>query len=264
MEERACERWVRQDRESRSGGDRAHGAEARGERVDHDAAAARAARGTRALHDLRGTARDVREIQRVPTRLAVGPRDRFLAALDPLAKRRRRLVRQTVIVLDEIDPPAGESVGQLCKLGRRATEWLERRAEQGSPAGARELPEPRDAESRATQRGEQLVRPLEAGDQDPGLERDVTEQEVQELRQVAAYGAWVERNHGTGATAAERLDRLDASRDPQRDLRRHRVRGELDGLLERDVARLRGGEPTRAGEVIRHAQAHSDRGHAGC
>src|SRR5437773_12392395 len=86
MEERARERWVRYDRESRSGGDRAHGAEACGERVDHDAAAARAARGTRALHNLRGTARDVREIQRVPARLAVGPRDRFLAALDPLAK----------------------------------------------------------------------------------------------------------------------------------------------------------------------------------
>src|SRR3989440_229050 len=78
--------------------------------------------------------------------LAVGSRDRLAAALDPLAKRRGRLIRQTVIVLDEIDPRAGESVGQLCKLGRRATEWLERRAEQGSPAGARELPEPRDAE----------------------------------------------------------------------------------------------------------------------
>src|SRR5213593_728707 len=183
MEERARERWVRYDRESRSGGDRAHGAEACGERVDHDAAAARAARGTRALHNLRGTARDVREIQRVPARLAVGPRDGFLAALDPLAKRRRRLIRQTVIVLDEIDPRAGESVGQLCKIGRRATKWLERRAEQGSPAGARELPEPRDAEPRATQRGEQLVRPLEPGDEDPCLERDVAEQKVQELRQ---------------------------------------------------------------------------------
>src|SRR5206468_10429603 len=174
----------------------------------------------------------------------VGPRDRFLAALDPLAKRRRRLIRQTVIVLDEIDPPAGESVGQPCKLGRRATEWLERRAEQGSPTGARELPEPRDAEPRATQRGEQLVRPLEPGDEDPCLERYVAEQKVQELRQVAAHRTRVERDHGAGATAAERVDRLDASRDPQRDLRRHGVRRELDGLLERDVARLRGGEPT--------------------
>src|SRR2546426_946449 len=245
MEERARERWVRHDRESRSGGDRAHGAEACGERVDHDAPAARAARGTRALHDLGRTARNVREVQRVPASLAVGPRDRLAAALDPLAKRRRRLIRQTVIVLDEIDPPAGESVGQLCKLGRPATEWLARRAEQGSPAGARELPEPGDAEPRATQRGEQLVRPLEAGDQDPCLERDVAEQKVQELRQVAAYGARVERNHGTGATAAERLDGLDASRDPQRDLRRRSVRWELDGLLERDVLRPGGGEPTR-------------------
>src|SRR2546430_15556595 len=115
----------------------------------------------------------------------------------------------------EIDPRAGESVGQLCKLGRRATEWLERRAEQGSPAGARELPEPRDAEERATQRGEQLVRPLEAGDQDPGLERDVTEQKVQELRQVPAHRTRVERDHGAGATAAERVDRLDASGEVQ-------------------------------------------------
>src|SRR6266699_1016358 len=146
MEERARERWVRHDREPRGGGDRAHGAEACRKRVDHDAAAARTARGIRALHDLGRTARNVREVQRVPAGLAVGSRDRLAAALDPLAKRRGRLIRQTVIVLDEIDPRAGESVGQLCKLGRRATEWLERRAEQGSPAGARELPEPRSSD----------------------------------------------------------------------------------------------------------------------
>src|SRR2546426_5015782 len=216
MEERARERWVRHDREPRGGGDRAQGAEACRKRVAHDAAAARTARGLRALHDLGRTARNVREVQRVPASLAVGPRDRLAAALDPLAKRRRRLIRQTVIVLDEIDPPAGESVGQLCKLGRRATEWLERRAEQGSPAGARELPEPGDAEPRATQRGEQLVRPLEAGDQDPCLERDVAEQKVQELRQVAAHRTPVERDHGAGATAAERLERLDARSEERR------------------------------------------------
>src|SRR5207244_11190727 len=115
-------------------------------RVDTEAAAAGAAAGVRGLPELGRPARNVREVRRVPAGLAVGSRDRLAAALDPLAKRRGPLIRQTVIVLDEIDPRAGESVGQLCKLGRRATEWLERRAEQGSPAGARELPEPRDAE----------------------------------------------------------------------------------------------------------------------
>src|SRR2546421_1048896 len=150
MEERARERWVRHDREPRGGGDRAHGAEACRRRVDHDAAAAGAARGPRALHDLGRTARTVREVQRVPAGLAVGSRDRFAAALDPLAKRRRRLIRQTVIVLDEIDPRAGESVGQLCQLGRRATEWLERPAGPGSAPGARRAPGTRDAEWRAT------------------------------------------------------------------------------------------------------------------
>src|SRR3989442_10796726 len=146
MEERARERWVRHDRGPGGGGDRAYGAEACWKRVAHDAAAARGARGPRALHDLGRTARNVREVQRVPAGLAVGTRDRLAAALDPLAKRRGRLIRQTVIVLDEIDPRAGESVGQLCKLGRRATEWLVRCAEHTRPAGARSLPEPRDAE----------------------------------------------------------------------------------------------------------------------
>src|SRR5438309_2303369 len=66
------------------------------------------------------------------------------------------------------------------------------------------------------------------------------------------------------ATAAERRDRLDAPRDPRRDFRGHGVGRELDGLLERDVPRRRGREPAGAGEVVRHAQAHGDRGHAGC
>src|SRR2546422_4370522 len=54
------------------------------------------------------------------------------------------------------------------------------------------------------ERSEQLVRPLHAGDQDPGFERDVAEQQVQELGQVAAHGAGIERDHGAGATAADR------------------------------------------------------------
>ncbi len=245
-------------------GDRAHGAEACGKRVDHDAAAAGAPRCAHTLrHDGRDR-RDVREIQRVPPRLAVGPRDRFLAALDPLAKRRRRLIRQAVVIFDEIDPRSGESIGQLCELRGREAERLERRAEQGSATGARELTEPHDAEPRAAQLGEQPVGPLETGDHDPCLERDVAEQEVQELWQVTAHNRRIERDHDARATAAERLDRLDVSRDPPCDLRRNGVRRELDGLLERDVLRPRGGEPARAGEVIRHAQAHGDRGHAGC
>src|SRR2546427_12016869 len=56
----------------------------------------RAARAPRALPVRGRPARMVGEVQRVPAGLAAGSRDRFAAALDPLAKRRGRLIRQTV------------------------------------------------------------------------------------------------------------------------------------------------------------------------
>src|SRR5207237_7075220 len=123
---------------------------------------------------------DVGKVERVPAGFAIRPLDRFLATRHPLPKRRGWLVRQAVVVLDEVDPGESESVGALRELRRGYAERLERGTEQRAPGCAGELPHARDALARPAERSEQLERPFDACHDDARLQRDVAEQQVEE------------------------------------------------------------------------------------
>src|SRR2546427_553376 len=80
----------------------------RGRRV-HDAATTSGAMGDRRPLEQRGPPTgEVGKVERVPAGLAIRPLDRVLATLHPLPKGRGWLVRQAVVVLDQVDPGEGE------------------------------------------------------------------------------------------------------------------------------------------------------------
>src|SRR2546427_10055213 len=122
-------------------------------------------------------------------------------------------------VLDDVDAAEREAIAPLGEFGRREAERLQGGAQQPARWRARERPQPGDPESWSpAQRGEQLGRPIDRGHENPGLQRDVAKQQVQELRQVTANDDRTERDHGAPAAVGERLDRPDppADRPPER------------------------------------------------
>ena len=162
-----------------------------------------------------------------------------------------------MVVLDEVDPGEGESIGALRELRRGHAERLEGGAQQRAPGCARELPQARDAVARPAERREQLERPFDARHDDAGLHRDVAEQQVEELRYLAAYHGRIVRDHTAPPSVTERLDRLDPADDARDHVGGEGVRRQLDRLLERDLAGARGGG-ARVGavDVVGDTQIH--------
>src|SRR2546425_6371259 len=80
------------------------------QRVHDRAAAPRPAREVGPLECRGGSRGDVGKVECVAPRLAIGTRDRFLTPLDALPERRRRLIHEAVIVLDDVDAAEREAI----------------------------------------------------------------------------------------------------------------------------------------------------------
>src|SRR5437773_402075 len=103
-------------------------------------AAARPAREVGPLEGRGGSRGDVGKVECVAPRLAIGARDRFLTPLDALAERRRRLIREAVIVLDDVDAAEREAIAPLREFGRREAKRLQGGAQQRAIGRALERP----------------------------------------------------------------------------------------------------------------------------
>src|SRR2546427_11679550 len=107
----------------------AHGVEPGRQRVHDRAAAPRPAREGGPLECRGGARRHIGKVQCIAARYAVGARDRLLAPLDALPERRRRLIREAVIVLDDVDAAEREAIASLREFGRREAKRLQGGAE---------------------------------------------------------------------------------------------------------------------------------------
>ena len=111
--------------------------------------------------------------------------------------------------------------------------------------------------TRPAERSEQLERPFDARHDHARLQRDVAEQQVEELRHLAAHDRRIVRDHAAPPSVAERLDRLDPADDARNHVGGEGVRRQLHRLLERDLARARGGGAlVGAVDVVGDTQIH--------
>ena len=238
LKEHAGHGGVREHRHPRSRGQPADRVEPHDDGAHHDAAAPRLAGESEIFLDRRGAPRELGEVHAMAAGLPVRLRHRFLAARHPLAERGRRLVGQVVVVLDDVDPAEREPITQLRELLGGEPHRLEGRAQEGAPLRyAAQRADARDAEPRPAERSEQGGRPFDPGHENRGLHRDVAEQQVQELRDLAPDRGRIVGDRDAPAPLCERRERLHAADHARGDVGRHALGGQLDRLLERDVPR---------------------------
>ena len=150
---------------------------------------------------------------RAPRR-PVGGGDRRLAGGHPAGEGGAGLVGQAVVVLDQVDPAAGERGREAGELVGGEALGLQRRAGERPVRRSGQRPQPLDAEAGTGEVGQHGRFEVEVDQLDVGLEGAVAERHVQQLGQVGTH-----RQGGQIQAHAEQLgsDRLDG-RHPGHDL----------------------------------------------
>ncbi len=191
----------------------------------------------------------------------VGLAHRGLAGAHALGEGMETLVRQPVVVLDDVDARAREEAAERGEPLDGEADWLERGAGERALAHGGQVAQAERAELRTGQRllaprPFLWVRQLEVGELNVLLDRRVAEEDVEELRRVVAGRAdgkidddrvLVRAERGHGDEPAD--DVLEHERIAQRGAR------QLDGLLQQQ--RLDAGVKVvlgRGGDVVRDAQ----------
>ena len=143
---------------------------------------------------------------------------------DALGERRVGLVRQAVVVLDEVDAAAGELLRQLRQPRRRHALRLQRRAGERTAERADAAAQAVDAVARAAERRGEIGRNVHVQQHDVRVQRGVAEHHVEELPGIAADGGGGEADADVEDVAAAVLDRFDLAHDVAQDLRLRRWR----------------------------------------
>jgi hypothetical protein len=255
VEKGTRKRWVRENRQAEAFREPAYRVRSDRQRADQESAAPDAFSQLHTLLQLRGPARHVRKIQAVSARPGVGQGDRFLATEEPLLERGTRLIAQAVIVLDQIDSAQREVVSPPGQLACRQPHRLQRRTEQGAPLGhPAQSTQPLHAVTRPGEPPEQTLRPVDLRDPDSLLERDVAEEQIQQLGDLVTDRLRIVRDDGAPARRAHPVDRIHAADHEPFDLVAERALRKLDRLLQRDLSGpFRGVRLFAAGQVVGHA-----------
>jgi Dolichyl-phosphate-mannose-protein mannosyltransferase len=187
VEEGAAERGVAEDRQVARARQVAGGLEAEEHWAQHDAATAQAAHVRETGRQPPRVAGQVGQVRGVAAALRVGRGHRLLAPRHALHERRRHLVGQRVVVLDQIGAAQGEgpAVGRQLRYG--LAHRLDRGTHQRPPRHAAELAQPGDSERRPRQIGEDRVRPLHLHQPHAAKQGDVAEEDVEQLPELASH-----------------------------------------------------------------------------
>ena len=111
----------------------------------------------------------------------IGQPDLILDARHALLEGMEMLVDEAVIVLDDIKPAARITTAELRQFRGRKTQWLDRRRRQRPAINIQVLADAINAEARATESLQLLIRQLHVDDLDAAADRDVAEQHVQQI-----------------------------------------------------------------------------------
>ena len=235
--------------------DLGHEREAEKHGGDHDGADAFVLGELELLDDGGWGAHDVGHVDGLAAGGAVDLPHGFLAGADAVAKGMETLVREAVVVLDDVDAGAREQAAEDGEALGAEADGLERGAGERAVGNAGDLAQTERAELRPGQgfvaAGPVLgARELKVGEEDVVLERGVAKEDVEELRGVVAGGADGKIDDDEVLVGGDGGDGDEAAEDVLEDERvAERGAGELDGLLEEqrfdagvEVALVRGGD----------------------
>ena len=138
-------------------------------------------RDRRPLAQLAVMAGQARRIDATLAALAIRLVDRALHGAHPLPERRRVLVGEPVVVLDDVDARARERARDCRELQRRESLRLQRRTRERTPVHAGERADAGNAEARAAEARGHAFRNAHIDELDVVVQRRIAEQHVHEL-----------------------------------------------------------------------------------